>query len=467
MDALLIIVVFVALEVALLLGLFVGLLARRQKRLKTRLQAFEAAQSDPAEEKFASMESGYLPYLEQQLAQTREQLEQGADAADDDQAQQAALHRRMELLQAEKALTEHCNDYPEQRWAQVATLYAVAAAQPDTNPGADTVDASQAGDDPLAQAHARIAGLEKFRDNFFQLRNELKALALDKDALAEQLAQLLPEAERSAELQALLSRLNEQNARLNSELEQLEAQASRQEQGDAIVPAVGAEVDEAAAGELHSALGRQGEVIEAIKGTLAQAGDAPSAELVADLSRQVKTLEQRYREATTCLDVMGQENERLQEKVERKDAHIAHAETESRENVSDLQDQLGKQKQKLSELTDLLGTLQLEAEQAETLRAKFEQLELAGRDMNMCIQILEEENQFLQEQVRALLQLDEGESVYTAEQAAAEADGASLQAELEALQSKLADKDAELGALAEKYAAMEQEYLTLYEELHA
>ena len=89
---------------------------------------------------------------------------------------------------------------------------------------------------------------------------------------------------------------------------------------------------------------------------------------------------------------------------------------ESDEGVaSELAEQLDKQKKKIFELHHLIDDLNLEAEKAEALQEKLDQFELASRDMNMCIQVLEEENGFLQEQIRSLLQLDNKESVYKAD----------------------------------------------------
>ena len=112
----------------------------------------------------------------------------------------------------------------------------------------------------------------------------------------------------------------------------------------------------------------------------------------------------------------------------------------------------------------MVESLQLEAEQAQSLRGKIEQLERASRDMTMCVETLEEENEFLREQVRALLQLDQDQPVNRADGRVSDAPA---QAELEKLQEEMRARDEKLKALEEQYAAMEQEYLTLYEEANS
>jgi uncharacterized coiled-coil protein SlyX len=110
--------------------------------------------------------------------------------------------------------------------------------------------------------------------------------------------------------------------------------------------------------------------------------------------------------------------------------------------VSDLEEQLGKQKRSVNELHDMLSELQLEAGKAAELEGKLAQVDLASRDMNMCIQVLEEENEFLQEQVRGLLQLDEGDSMYQKEDM--EKKLAAVEAQVEELTAMLAEKEQQL-----------------------
>jgi chromosome segregation ATPase len=161
---------------------------------------------------------------------------------------------------------------------------------------------------------------------------------------------------------------------------------------------------------------------------------------------------------------MEQENQRLKHRVERAGLRADRAAADSHESVAELQQQLDKKKRTITELHERLVSLKLEAEQAQALRGQIERLERTSRDMAMCVETLEEENEFLQEQIRALLQLDQDQTVYEADGSKS---GAPAQDELHKLQEEIRTRDEKLKALEEKYAAMEQEYLTLYEEANA
>ena len=193
-------------------------------------------------------------------------------------------------------------------------------------------------------------------------------------------------------------------------------------------------------------------------------GQEPDQTLIEQMEKHIAQLERQCREANTCVEIMEQENQRLQHRVERAGLCADRAAADSRESVAELQQQLDKKKRTITELHDRLVSLKLEAEQAQALRGQVERLERTGRDMAMCVETLEEENEFLQEQIRALLHLDQSQTVYQADGSAS--DGPA-QDELQKLQEEIRTRDEKLKALEEKYAAMEQEYLTLYEEAQA
>jgi chromosome segregation ATPase len=216
---------------------------------------------------------------------------------------------------------------------------------------------------------------------------------------------------------------------------------------------------------LQDNLHQQGIALDSMRQVLQQVKQDPQAGLIEQLEQQLKELEHRYREADTCIEIMGQENDRLQEKIERRDYRIDQVESEKTESVADLEEQLDKQKRSISDLHGLVGDLQLETEKAKQLQDKLDQFALASRDMNMCIQVLEEENQFLQEQIAQLLKADEDVSVYDKREGGKAP--AELEAQIEALRTELNEKEQKVREAEEKYNAMEQEYLTLYEEANA
>ncbi len=364
---------FVSLELAVLLGIAVFLLNRNRRQLLARLQELAREDSPPDNEAFDSITSGYLPYLENLILESRDQLEASGAAetgtAPDDPTVEA-IRYRLSLLEAEKKVVELCNDYPDRRWQHITELF--------TPPEETTEEPAEDGDD-LAKLREKIKRLEKFRDHFFSMKKQLQELETSRQKLSDQLEALIPEAERSEALQTLLDTMNEQRDRLQAELDQLESQS-----------------DELA-------------------------------------------------------------------KTARQDTH---SQEEKDETTSELAAQLDKQKRKIFELHHLVDDLHLEAEKAEALQTTLDQFDLANRDMNMCIQVLEEENQFLQEQIKSLLKLGESESVYQADTTADEKNP-EPQEQLETLRSELEDKNRQIKSLEEKYAAMEQEYLTLYEEVNS
>lgn len=315
----------VVLEVALLLGIVLAVLWRNNKVMRQQLRMQEQPSASAADS-FASIESGYLPYLEKEILATRERLELSATESGVDAGLPVALQQRLTALEAEKKVAESCNDYPERRWEFVSECFRPRVNEP-------------------------------------------------SEAAAE-----------------------------SSEVERIN--------------------------ELHSVLNQQGDTLLTMRQVLDQAKLDPQAEFIEALEKQLHQLEQRYREAGTCIDIMQQENDRLLAKVDRKDVRIEQIEEEKSENVAGLEEQLGRQRRNISELHHMIDGLQIEAEKAEQLRAKLDQFELASRDMNMCIQVLEEENEFLQEQIKALLHSDDSSSVY---------DKANKENNREALHQQIAD----------------------------
>ena len=348
-------ILFVTLEVVMLLGIALVFLRRQNKQLQKRLSELEAQPAaDP--QGFASVESGYLPYLEQQIIETRAHFESIEGVADEDNTLPDALRYRLDFMEAEKKVTELCNDYPQDRWQHVAEHFQPPAQEQET-PAQDEETPSQ--------------------------------------EIQIQVSDVQPESGGMEELQGLL--------------------------------------------------GQQGDSIQSLREVIMQVKADPRAEMIDQLEEKLTELERRYREANTCMEIMDQENTRLQDKVERKDQHLDRVKKENNESVNDLEEQLGKQKHSISELHHMLDELQLEAGKATELQEKLAQFDLASRDMNMCIQVLEEENEFLQEQVRGLLQMEDGDSVYQKEEL--EKKLMAVEARVEELSASLAEKELQLQQL--------------------
>ena len=447
-----------ALEALVLLAALVVVLARRQRNLRRQLE--QLSERDQAEPGFASVESGYLAFLEKQIVDTRARLELGEAETAADGGFLEALSNRVVLLESEKKVAELCNDYPARRWEHIRACFVPFIDQPEAGASAPDGD----GDDgELQRARQRIQALEKFRGHFFSVNKQLKELEATRQKLVEQLELLLPEAQRSEQLRALLTELAEQKRRLQDDMEALESGPAGARSG--AEPALDAEPDSAPhIGTLQTALSGQVSTIQSLQHLLLQARQEPDQTSIEQMEKHIAQLERQCREANTCVEIMEQENQRLQHRVERAGLCADRAAADSRESVAELQQQLDKKKRTIAELHERLVSLKLEAEQAQALRGQVERLERTGRDMAMCVETLEEENEFLQEQIRALLHLDQRQTVYQADGSAS--DGPD-QDELQKLQAEIRTRDEKLKALEEKYAAMEQEYLTLYEEAQA
>lgn len=160
----------------------------------------------------------------------------------------------------------------------------------------------------------------------------------------------------------------------------------------------------------QTALSGQVNAIQSLQHLLLQARQEPDQTLIEEMEKHIAQLERQCREANTCVEIMEQENQRLQHRVERAGLRADRAAADSRESVAELQQQLDKKKRTITELHERLVSLKLEAEQARALRGHVE---------------------------------------------------------LQQLQEEIRTRDEKLKALEEKYAAMEQEYLTLYEQTNA
>jgi len=320
-------------------------------------------------------------------------------------------------------------------------------------------EAEDDSDSAWAQAQERIDRLEKFRELFFALKDELEALGNAQQQLGESLS----EADLPADLQGQFDALQNHCESLRTQLEQLE------DQGEA--SASSAPMSQPPSPEqvrlnaLQDVLGQQSDTLQSMKETVRTATEDSQAEMVAALEKLLHELEQRHLEANTCIEMMQQENERLHNKLETGNLPGEQTEAAANEIVVGLESQLGKQQNNIDELHELMEKLQLEADKAQDMQAKLDHFDLSTRDMNMCIQVLEEENVFLQEQIKALLTVEGGGNIY--DKTAKEDDKAGLQQELEDLKNQLQDKADKLAALEARYASMEKEYLTLYEASQA
>ena len=191
-----------------------------------------------------------------------------------------------------------------------------------------------------------------------------------RQKLVEQLELLLPEARRSEQLRILLTDLAEQKRRLQDDMEALESEPAEARSG--AEPVLNAERDSAPhIGTLQTALSGQVSAIQSLQHLLLQARQEPDQTSIEQMEKHIAQLERQCREANTCVEIMEQENQRLQHRVERAGLCADRAAADSRESVAELQQQLDKKKRTITELHERLVSLKLEAEQAQALRGQL------------------------------------------------------------------------------------------------
>ncbi len=132
-------------------------------------------------------------------------------------------------------------------------------------------------------------------------------------------------------------------------------------------------------------------------------------------------------------------------------AHSGKAHAHLEEDVENIRAVISQYKDHINELNGLVLNLKLDVKDKEQLKSYAEELKSQYEALQSAMQHLEEENDFLQEQISALLkqELEKEEQI--------KADAAEVKSKL----------DRQLEAYTElegKYAAMEQSYLEAYEE---
>jgi len=93
----------VGLEVVLLLGFATVVLWRKHRALYRQLHAAPQPDAADAADGFASIESGYLPYLEKEILANRARLELGEAEDTEDIDIAAALRQRLAVLSGKKS----------------------------------------------------------------------------------------------------------------------------------------------------------------------------------------------------------------------------------------------------------------------------------------------------------------------------------------------------------------------------
>ena len=200
--------------------------------------------------------------------------------------------------------------------------------------------------------------------------------------------------------------------------------------------------------------------------------DPEVSESLEQLHQLVSKLERNVEESRVCMEILESENDRLQGELtefetrfnamsdqiaSQKPAGAIETESQSSENVDQLKNTLEQQNQKITQLAETVDNLQLEAEQAEKLKATLKEFTRGSQEMMTCITILEEENEHLLDRIDAL-QNNTSQS--------GETDDSGLTLKIGKLEEEIIKKDVAYAKLQDEYLSMEKEYLSMYEAMH-
>ncbi|MDH5472042.1 MAG: hypothetical protein OEY61_04240 [Gammaproteobacteria bacterium] len=207
---------------------------------------------------------------------------------------------------------------------------------------------------------------------------------------------------------------------------------------------------------------------KALKEASSHKNNSEASESFNQLYGLVTNLERNIEESRVCMEILESENDRLQGKLaefetkynsmcEQLASGQTNTEPQSSENVEQLRSTLEEQNQKISELAETVDHLQLEASQAEKLKATLKEFTRGSQEMMTCITILEEENVHL---------LDRIDELQNNSSASGDGDTDELNKKIILLEEEIIKKDVAYAKLQDEYASMEKEYLNMYESIH-
>ncbi len=184
----------------------------------------------------------------------------------------------------------------------------------------------------------------------------------------------------------------------------------------------------------------------------------PAAEQPPELADAMARLRQENKDLSGELAQVEEEFAALMRNVQAAEARKSEASDGVNQASGQIERSLDRVKQilvtkeeQISALQGLVNELQLELKEKERLQAAIDDLAAQNRELDNVVTILQDENNFLQEQISVLLrqELDKEEKQVR---------------RIQGLQEELDEQMRAFAELEKKYAAMEQEYLAMYEE---
>ena len=329
---------FAALEIILLIGLYqlyVRIISDRNERVRA------ADNERPA----AATVDDYVQLLQTQILAAEAYLKQLEQSEPKNAPLAAAIQVRLNLLKCERKVADSSGVDEQKLWLSVGAVFADWVADEAPPPPADDSAAPASAtlvaalQQKLEASRQRIANLEQFRENFFDIKLRLEAGQALSRRLHDEIDKSVPKAEQSPALRGAMDELRTENETLMEQLRHIQHEFSE------IIQDLGEQEAALPSGSGVSALAN----IDKIKG---------------DLDGSFENLD---------------------------------------EGVEQIRQVIVVQEQRIQELHGLVGNLQLEVEDKQRLQACIDAVNDKNHELSDVIAVLEEENTFLQEQLSALL----------------------------------------------------------------
>ncbi len=416
-------------------------------------------------------------YLEQEINRTKAAITHPPSELPE------ALHllqTRLGYLQAERRALNSSRRQPGQFWHHLGSALVLPSLP--VTPPADTSPEHQARDisldsekqmlrDLVETYESRVDALELFRDQFFDLKEQLDSIQQKHKDLQAELDRVLPKSERSEELERINEALQREKASLEQKLEQL----SREEKDAARIMTRNRNPDSADPMVRTTRMGLEAAALdshaEAHQQQLAELKQKTQQSDGNDLIRmvhQIEQLEQKLQQIRSESQRLREENQQLQTELRNiigttktKDATLH----DYRETVDDLKGLVVEQKDRIRQMNEEMTSLATQAQEAGKLQQMIQEFTNKNSEMLMCIYTLEDENDFLRKQIGELLKLDSNASTTEIEQAASQlVNHEELQNQVIELETELEKRTDSFARLQKKFMSIEQKYLELYQK---
>ncbi len=366
---------YIVLEALVVASLYILYLRWANRRLKRATASPPAAAVSPA----TSPIDQYVTLLQEQIRDADAKLAQlEAEPANDTRLTEI-VGMRLAFLRAERKAIDGSASDPQKLWNGIAEALGPLLPDPAAAAASDSQarlvnNALQA---RLQAYETRVANLEQFRTNFFELKEKYAdAIGLGQQ-LHSEVGKAFSEDQQPPELRAAMDELKEENSRLEGQLSLVE------QEFDNIMR------------NLQTATDRS---------------DLPPAQPG----------------IASSMDNIGQ-------------------------GVAKIRGVIRTQEHRIHELTGVISELEIELSDKERLDSAVDELKQKHTELTNVIAIIQDENDFLQEQISALLkqELEDREK---------------SDAKTDALRQELEEQRDAYIELEKKYAAIEHEYLAAYEE---